>query len=133
MVKVKLLFCAEAAVVDKISNNLSAFNIWEQLNFRSLPVAIPRMVIVSLLEKENGDSDEWHGEIRIRIAGSEIMNHPIEHNFKGVPRSRNIFTIGGVPITQPGKMDICLCQDGNEIQSYTIDISVPEKPVVEVE
>ena len=45
MIRPKLLLCAEGVVIDQKSNNASAFNILEQLNFVSLPVVFPKIVI----------------------------------------------------------------------------------------
>lgn len=131
MIKSKLLLCAEGVVVDKRSNNVSAFNILEQLNFNSLPVAFPRMVILSLLERDEGDADKWDGEIRISLAGSDILNQSLKHDFRGLPRSRYMLTVGGLPITQPGTMEIGLYEKGKKMTSYTIQVQVPKKPSVE--
>jgi hypothetical protein len=130
MFRPKLLLCAEGVVIDRMSNNASAFNILEQLNFHSLPVVFPKMVIFSLMERDEGDPDKWNGEIHISLAGLDILNQRLEHDFQGLSRSRNLLTIGGLPITQPGTMKICLCQEGREIISYTVEVTVPQKPTV---
>lgn len=130
MIRPKLLLCAEGVVVDQKSNNVSAFNILQQLNFNTLPVAFPKMVILSVLERDAGDSDKWNGEIRISLASSDILNQPLKHDFHGLPRSRSMMTIGGLPITQPGTMEVCLCEKGKKIISYTIEVKVPKKPIV---
>ena len=130
MIRPKLLLCAEGVVVDQRSNNASAFNILEQLNFQSLPVAFPKMVILSLMERDEGDPDKWSGEIRISLAGSDIFKQSLKHDFRGLPRSRHTITIGGLPITQPGTMETCLYEKGKKIISYTIEVKVPKKPSV---
>lgn len=131
MIRPKLLFCAEGVVVDQSSNNASAFNILEQLNFETLPVAFPKMVILSLLERDSGDPEKWKGKIRINLAGSVILDQLLEHNFQGRSRSRVMFTIGGLPITQPGTMEISLCENDERMISYTIEVTVPKKPSVQ--
>jgi len=131
MIRHKLLLCAEGVVVDRVTNNASAFNILEQLNFQNLPVAFPKMVILSCLERDAGDPEKWEGKLRIDLAGSVIMDLPFEHNFHGMSRSRNLFTLGGLPITQPGIMEISLVKDDKKETSYTIEIAVPPGPKVE--
>jgi len=130
MIRAKLLLCAEGVVVDQRSNNASAFNILEQLNFDSLPVAFPKMVILSLLERDEGDPDKWNGEIRITLAGSDILKQPLKLDFRGLPRVRNTLTVGGLPITQPGAMEVCLFEEGKKRICYTIQVLVPKKPSV---
>jgi len=131
MIRPKLLLCAEGVAIDQKSNNASAFNILEQLNFVSLPVVFPKIVILSILERDKGDPEKWRGKLRINLAGSDIVDQPLEHNFQGKPRSRSILTIGGLPITQPGTMEISLCENGNKIILYTVEVTVPERPKVE--
>ena len=130
MIRPKLLLCCEGVVVDQQSNNTSIFNLLEQFNFQSLPVAFPKMMILDLLERDEGDPEEWVGEIRIVLAGSEILRQVIKHNFRGQTRSRHILTLGGIPITQPGTMEVCLCKEEDVILSYTIDVKVPEGPSI---
>ncbi len=131
MIRPKLLLCAEGVVVDQRTNNASAFNILEQLNFKSLPVVFPKMVILSILEREKGDLEKWKGRLRIDIAGSIIIDQPLEHNFKGLHRSRNMLILGGLPITQPGTMEISLVKNDKKIISYTIEVIIPPGPKIE--
>lgn len=130
MIRPKLLLCAEGVAVDQRTNNSSAFNILEQLNFKSLPVAFPKMVILSVLERDEGDAEKWSGEICVSLAGSDIVKQTLKHDFRGLPRSRNILTLGGLPITQPGTMEVCLLKEGKKIISYTIQVLVPKEPSV---
>jgi len=130
MIKTKLLICAEEVIVDQKSNNASVINIIEQFTFTNLPAVINKMVIMSLLERDEGDDEKWEGRLRMFLAGVEIFNQPIIHNFKGMPRSRHIFGIGGIPISQPGKMEICLYKGNDRITSYSIDIVSTEKPAI---
>lgn len=134
MIRGKLLLCAEGVSIDRQSNNATIFNLIEQLNFKSLPVAYPKLVIFSLFERDDGDAETWDGEMLICINGAEVANPPIPVNFQGKRRSRNILTLGGLPITQPGKMEISIYEKGNrsiEIISYAIEITLPTKPTIE--
>ncbi len=127
MIRPKLLLCAEGAVVDKMTNNVSAFNILEQLNFRSLPVIIPRMVILNVLEREKDDPVVWKGKLRIELSGTVLLDQPLEHNFGDLARSRNLLTLGGLPITQPGVLETSLLEGEAKIITYKIDITMPPK------
>lgn len=130
MIKQKLLVCAGEVIVDQKSNNASVINILEQFSFPSLPAIINKMVILSVFERDEGDDEKWEGNLRIFLAGVEIFNQPIVHNFRGKPRSRLIFGIGGLPISQPGRMEICLYKKVDRIKSYSIEIITTEKPAI---
>lgn len=133
MIKSKLLFCAEGVTVDRQSNNVSAFNIIEQLNFQNLPVVWPKMVVLSLIERDEGDKGDWNGGIRIILADKEIADQKIVLPYKGTRRSRYIMTVGGLPITQPGKLEITLYSGEDNLMSYIIDVVVPEAPTIKKE
>ena len=132
MYKVKLFFAAEGIAIDKQTNNITAFNVIEQLNFLNLPAVLQKLVVASLLEKGEEDPDKWPGKIKINLAGSNIIDQPFEHNFQGLFRTRTIMTLVGLPITEPGKMNICLCdKDDREIASYIIEVTLPKSAKIE--
>jgi len=131
MIKSKLLICAEGVVIDKKSNNASIFEILEQLSFSTLPVVFPKLVVFSAFERDEGDDEKWDGRLCISVAGSVILDNEIVHDFKGTMRSRNIITVGGLPITQPGKLEVSVRKDTEIFASYTLDVVAPIKATVE--
>ncbi len=126
MTKVKLLLCAEGVVIDQKSNNVSIFNILEQINVEMLPAIIPKMVILSVLEKDESDDIEWKGEYSISIDGKEMGRKLLKHNFRGFLRSRNIMVVAGLPLPKPGTLEIALLKEEKKLASYTIEISAPK-------
>ena len=131
MIKSKLLICAEGVIIDQKSNNTSAFEILEQLAFSTLPAVFPKLVILSTFEREEGDDEKWDGRLCISLAGSVIMDNELVHDFKGSMRSRHIAIVGGLPITQPGKLEVSVRKDTEIFASYTIDVAAPIKARVE--
>jgi len=134
MINGRLLLCAEGVSVDQRSNNATMFNVIDQLNFRHLPVVFPKMVIYSVFERDNGDPETWDLELLICIGGSEVVHELVPIKFLGKKRVRNTLTLGGLPITQPGKMEISIYEKGKrnrKLLSYSIDVVVPTKPIVE--
>jgi hypothetical protein len=133
MIRGKLLLCAEGVSIDKRSNNATIFNIIEQLNFKHLPVVYPKMMIFSLFERDDGDPETWDGKLSICIGGIEVANTTLNINFQGKKRTRNILTFGGLPITQPGEMEISIYAKGKKTMkelSYSIEVTVPTEPEV---
>jgi hypothetical protein len=134
MIKGKLLLCAEGVSIDKQSNNATIFNIIEQLNLKHLPVVFPKMVIFSVFERDDGDPETWDGEFSICIDGSEAARDALPINFQGQKVTRTILTVAGLPITQPGKMEISIYEKGGKTRkmlSYSIGVIVPTQAVVE--
>jgi hypothetical protein len=131
MIRPRLLVCAEGIVIDKRSNNVSAFEILEQLNPNSLPTVLPKLVVLSAFEKDEEDPDKIPVNIRITLGELEIINQEIPHNFQGKKRCRNVLTIGGVVISQPGILEISASIDNKTVMSYTIEVTIPEKAVIQ--
>ena len=134
MIRGKLLLCAEGVSIDKQSNNATVFNIIEQLNVKHLPVVFPRMVIFSVYERDDRDPESWDGEFSICLNGSEAAHGPLPIRFQGSKVTRNILTVGGLPITQPGRMEILIYEKGKKsakMLSYSILVAVPAEAVVE--
>ena len=52
MFSVKLFLCSDSASIDVRTNTISAFHITEQLMTASFPVAIPRISVVTVLNRE---------------------------------------------------------------------------------
>lgn len=134
MIKGKLLLCAEGVSIDARSNNATIFNIIDQLNFKYLPVVFPKMIVYSVFERDEGDPEVLEAELCICIDGNEVLDELVTINFQGKARVRNTLTLGGLPITQPGIMEISIYEKGErtkEMLSYNIDVIVPKKPRVE--
>lgn len=132
MIRLKTLLCAEGVSVDRNSNNVTLFNILEQINPLRLPLALPKMVIYSLFEREDGDDAVWPADICIYLDDVELVSSPIDYKFQDLPRVRNIFTVGGLPITQPGTLKISVHPRGDhttELGTYTVVISLPAATV----
>ena len=133
MIRAKLLLCAEGIVIDQRSNNVSAFQILEQLNPPTLPIVHPKMVVLSILERDKGDPDKVPVTIRFTVAGSEVIKETLIHNFQDKKRSRNILTVGGLPIAQPGILEISIYMGDKKLTSYTIQVTAPTKAIVKKE
>jgi len=133
MIRGKLLLCAEGVSIDVRSNNVTIFNIIEQINLRYLPAVFPKMVIYGAFERDDGDPETFDGELHIRLEGIEVAGAPVPVEFQGKKATRSIITLGGLPIMQPGKMEISIYEKGKEIKvlSYSIEVTVPKKPEVE--
>jgi hypothetical protein len=131
MIQQRLLLCAEGVVVDQLTNNLSVFNILDELHFQTLPAILPKMVIISVLDRDQDDPAKYEARLKIDLAGLKVMEMPIEYNFQNRSRTRNMITMGGLPITSPGVMEIHLDKDDVKLASYTIYIAVPLAPTVD--
>lgn len=122
MIVPKLLLCATGIVRDTQTNNISVFNILEQINFASFPGAIADFFILSVIERESGDPEVLTGKLCIKIGEISILEQDVEYNFQNKNRTRLIVGLGGLPIPQPGILSISMSYNGNELHKYNIQI-----------
>jgi hypothetical protein len=129
MIRSKLLLCAEGITRDAESNNISVFNIYEELTPPSLPIIVPKMSILSVVERDQNDPNLFPATLRISLANQIVFEQQIEFNFQGLIRTRNIIVFGGMPITQPGTMDIVILINNDVFQTYQIRVNTPQVPL----
>ena len=106
--KLLLHVCATSVSNDKVSNQLSLFNVVEQMNVASFPAVIPSISIVSLLEREKGDRTKQNLAIRFTLGHNVLTNLPFEISFQEGPRCRHTAEVRGLMIPGPGILQVGL-------------------------
>ena len=126
--RAKILICAENIIIDQTTNNVSIINLFEQINPPALPIILPRMTILSIVEREESDSEVIPFVIRISSGNQVVFEQTNEYNFQNLQRSRNILLFGGMPITQPGILLFEILVNNSVFQTYKIIVTTPPVP-----
>ena len=126
--KCRLFLVSESAVIDQNSNNLSVFNMLEQLNAQGFPVIVPRLTVVIALDREEGDEETASLAFWIKQNKSKILEQQIEVDFQGKPRVRQLVNLIGFVITEPGSLVFRLNRDKRKFAEYRIDVVVLPGP-----
>src|SRR5262249_17660399 len=93
---VRFVTAAETALLDQRTNVLSLVGIVEEVLSPAFPVFMPRIAIVALLEKEQGDPDVIEGgSVAVTLGEQTLLATPVQINFQGRARTRNIVDISG--------------------------------------
>jgi len=111
--KLVLATLSESASVDVQSNQLSVFNMIENIQVNgTLPVQYPRMTLVNLWERDDTSavSTEERISCRVKIKSADTTA-PIGEEFEvvmqeGQPRVRVIINLIGVPINSVGVNEV---------------------------
>ena len=127
MIRSKLMLCARGIVIDTQSNNVSVFNIFEQFTLESLPVIVPQFTVLIVLERDLDDPSTSECSLRITLNDTSILDQVITVDFRDKKRTRNIVTVSGLPITQPGTLKASCWLDEDELDHYLIDVSEPRQ------
>lgn len=131
--KIGYLLCGENILLDARSNSYSIFNILEMLNSVTFPFMINKIEILALFEKEENEPDEVTAEFIINNNGEEISKDEVEIEFSEKSRARTLFSINGLPINNPGILEIIIKYQNNELGRYKIEINKIGKPEIKVE
>ena len=128
MIKSKLMFCTENAVIDARTNNISVFNIFDEINVPRFPITLLRIVAVTILELESSDdyNSSYDCSLRLAIDDEILFEHPFTIDFKGKKRNRNIMTIEGLPLPQPGTLTATFHCGDQTLNHYEIAVNGPE-------
>lgn len=129
---VRTLLVAQLSSLDMATNNVSLFNVLEEVNGVSLPVVIPSIQVFCLLEKTEGEIDEVSFSIKIQNNDQLLGEFPVKANFEGKKRSRLFLDLNSVVIPRPGKITFELIQDGAVKGEWWVDVNVREMAVVNV-
>jgi len=125
-----LCFASEGVIRDTQTNNISAFNILEQISSPGFPLFMQKMFFFCLLEREEGDP----ATVELRVIASNNDQTIVEVgstvNFQEKNRNRLIIQIGGLAIPSPGKLVFTLKKDEELLCSYSVEIKKIGEPEV---
>jgi hypothetical protein len=99
-----LFVVSEGASVDRNSNALSIFNMMEEINPVGLPLIIPTLVVIQVVEREDSDPDELRGHLTITNNERSPNGFPSDILFHGNRRARLTVRINGLPVHEAGTL-----------------------------
>src|SRR5215216_1444185 len=98
MIRSTLAVCAESIVRDSETNNISVFNIIEELRAPGFPIVFPKLSTLFVLERDKEDPSHVEGTVIIRLDEKELAQAAINGDFENTLRTRIILTAQGVVI-----------------------------------
>ena len=132
MISSILMLCAEGVVRDAETNNVSVFNILEQISSQTFPMLVQKVAVLNILSKDNEDKDEFELFLRFVCNQDELMKKPFRVMFGNKQRTRSVFQINGLVIPEPGKFEFQLLdKEDNVISRYDIHVGITEDIIIE--
>ncbi len=137
--RVQFALCAQSASVDRSSNRLSIFNVVDQFPASGLPIVIPTLTFVSVIDSDKDESANVKGVLEIIANKSLIFKMDVPINFVNGRLARVIVNFSGLPIREPGPVAFRLTipngatvettfQVTNLAQTQAIQASSPSMP-----
>lgn len=128
-----LTICSEGIALDRRSNNITVYNILEEIHSIGFPLVIQRLFFYSWIIREDKDSEEIHNlHFEVSIDGEKIFTQGIRINFNKKPRSRTIIEIGGLAIHKIGNLCFKLSYKSKKLGEYCVIVKAVDKPNIKV-
>ena len=122
MFSVKLFLCSDSASIDVRTNTISAFHITEQLMTASFPVAIPRISVVTVLNREQSDPEQIRFELEALLGGQQVASGPFPINFGRQLSARGVGEMLGLVLPSPGTLRFVLKNGDAVMASWAISV-----------
>ena len=140
--KINCHVCANATSTDAQSNQITLFQILEQINIPLFPLVFPAFSVVTIAAREKGDRQKHRVSILLKLNNEILVDLPFEIDFQGGPRIRHTAEIRGLMIPGPGILHVELRSKNSVLSSWPIEIvdtghatlekatSTPSKPTI---
>jgi hypothetical protein len=119
--KIVMLVCAEASIIDKYSGSLSLFNIMDKITAVGFPLFVPRLSFVAIVERNAEESDETPVSVEAFLGDNLLMAQEAPLRFAGQTRTTLSVLLHGMPILSPGRL-LFRIRIGEVIGEYEIPV-----------
>ena len=124
MPQLQFMLVAEGVVVDRQTNNVTLFNLVEEMR-GTRPGTFPRLVVYSNWQMQQGDEDQdFQAILRVERGGTRIGEDFALNMRTPAQRHRLFHTIFGLPVEAEGppELHFLMFLDGEQVGSYTVTI-----------
>ena len=87
-------------------DKLSAIDLFDDLQAESFPLFLPRMSLLWVLEREANEPGQFEGQVTISLENQQLAKVPFSANFDQQTLIRQIVSIGGLVVQQPGRVRV---------------------------
>jgi hypothetical protein len=127
----RLAVCAQSVVVDVRSNNVSVFNILEDVAAPAFPILLKQSALLFMLDRAEGDAAQHDVTIRISSGGQD-NTLPMQVDFGEKSRTRAIAIVDGIPVHAPGQLTFTLRVGDTDIADWRVSVKQVELPAPHV-
>jgi hypothetical protein len=100
--RVQFALCAQTASIDRSSNRLSIFNVIDHFPASALPIVIPAITFVSIIESDTDESANVKGVLEIIVKNVLMGKMELPITFVNGRLARVVVNCQGLPIREPG-------------------------------
>lgn len=131
--KLTLTLVAQEVILDVYSNTFSAFKILEEIASPSFPVALPSIDWLLFYERDDEEEQTPTVTLSVELNGEKIHEVDRELGFGNKLRFRSRVAISGLPLSNPGKLELVVRHGDKTLGSYAIRINSIAKVEMKVD
>ena len=132
MIRVRLFLCSESCAIDARYNAISAFHILENLTVAILPAAIPKISVVTIVDRETGDPEFIDYQLQVHLGGQLLLNNPVRIGFLGQPAARAVLEWQGMLVPTSGPLVFSLLHNDQVQATWRVLIQGPAQPALQM-
>lgn len=100
--RVQFALCAQTASIDRNSNRLSIFNVIDHFPASVLPIVIPAIAFVSIIESDKDESTNVKGILEIVVNKGLVARMELPITFVNGRLARVVVNFQGIPVREAG-------------------------------
>lgn len=100
--RVQFALCAQAASVDRASNRISIFNVIDHIAATTLPINLPAITFVAVLETERNEAANYRGVFTAKLNDKVITQGEVPVSFVNGNLARVLLNLSSVPVREGG-------------------------------
>jgi hypothetical protein len=129
--KCKMFLVCEAAFIDSRTNNLSLVNILDEISAQGLPVIIPKLFTVAVIERQKKEKPTPEFILRISQGKKKLVDQRVKVDFQGKKRVRQLIEFHGFTLHNPGDLCFRMNHKGRKFAEYHLSFNVNAGPRAE--
>ncbi len=127
MLSSNALLCAEGVVRDAETNNISIFNILEEVSSADFPIYFQHFFVFAAAEKNGNGSAKMICHLEVGLNGETLLSIPFTLDFQGKPRAKAVISIAGLMVPAPGILRAAFSHDEQEVNACAIAVKRIER------
>jgi hypothetical protein len=128
--RTQFALCAQSASVDRSSNRVSIFNVIDHIPATSLPLILPSVTFVSILETEKQNEPvSFKGVFSVKLNNNIIVKGEVPVSFVNGRLARVLLNMNGLQIREHGTLSFRLeipKEVTAEVQVQIVDLAPPK-------
>ena len=122
MARLEFFVVSKAVSIDQTTNQMSVFEILEEMTTSSFPVQIPSLVAISLWRQEQGDQEQDY-QLLLQITTPSGTSHDFRTNFRLAGRRHRITQrIEGMVLEKEGVVRFEVILNDKHAAEHIVDI-----------